>query len=89
MAGALRPVRVMATATIEIRNTFHNTSVRVRVPVGGGNLSAHQMRRVNRALCGMSDCRCWHYEAEPGWKVTDGYDREEDRDTWAVKPVPA
>ena len=53
--------------TIEYRNSFHNTSVRVRVDDAAvcedGNglqarLSKSQQRRVERELCGMSDCCC-------------------------------
>ena len=53
--------------TIEYKNSFHNTSVRVRVAdensVSNGNgqqtrLSRSQQRRVQKALCGMHDCMC-------------------------------
>jgi hypothetical protein len=55
--------------TIEYRNTFHNTSVRVRVRVtdlveSNGQdplrvrLSPAQVRRVRWELCGISDCCC-------------------------------
>ena len=65
--------------TIELKNSFHNTSVRVRVPdsvaeagqgeawlyfqepVSTGRATGAEkarLRRVRRALCGMSDCSC-------------------------------
>lgn len=54
--------------TIEFKNSFHNTKVRVQVAdedfvrdEQNGNqvrLSKSQQRRVERALCGMADCCC-------------------------------
>ena len=51
--------------TIEYRNSFHNTSVRVRVAcVSYRNgdpeeqLSKSQQRRIERELCGNPDCCC-------------------------------
>ena len=42
---------------VTIRNDFHHTETRVRVPADGV-LSRWQVRRVRRALCGMADCKC-------------------------------
>jgi hypothetical protein len=45
--------------TITLRNEFHNTSARVRANETGETLlSASTVRRVRRALCGMTDCTC-------------------------------
>ena len=51
--------------TYTIRNDFHGSSVNVRcegVSHYPGEctiyLSKSQIKRVNRALCGMSDCQC-------------------------------
>lgn len=41
-----------------IENTFHNSTVTVLLPEEGGTLSLSQQRRVERALCGISGCRC-------------------------------
>jgi hypothetical protein len=46
----------MKTETITLTNDFHGTSVTLRV--NGDRLSAGQMRRMRRELCGMSDCCC-------------------------------
>ena len=43
--------------TVTLRNDFHNTTVDVR-PSDAGRLSASQVRRVRRELCGIHDCRC-------------------------------
>ena len=40
-----------------LKNDFHNTEVTVLV-AAGEPLSIHQERRVNAALCGISDCSC-------------------------------
>jgi len=42
--------------TLTLSNDFHQTSVVVR-PLNS-HLSASQMRRVRRELCGMADCNC-------------------------------
>jgi hypothetical protein len=41
---------------ITVTNDFHNTSINLQVK--GDTLTRSQMRRVNRELCGMSDCCC-------------------------------
>jgi hypothetical protein len=49
----------MTTKTkITIRSTFHPPHpVRV-IPAADGTLSERQVQRIEKALCGMSDCRC-------------------------------
>jgi hypothetical protein len=42
--------------TLTLSNDFHQTSVIVH-PLNS-HLSASQMRRVRRELCGMADCSC-------------------------------
>jgi len=45
---------------VMLRNDFHNTSIRIRVPSLPYTLSGHQSRRLRRALCGASGlgCKC-------------------------------
>lgn len=42
---------------VTLHNDYHNTEVTV-IPPANGHLSARQTRRVEKALCGMSDCTC-------------------------------
>jgi hypothetical protein len=42
--------------TLTLTNDFHNTSVTLRVK--GGHLSAGQVARARRELCGVDDCTC-------------------------------
>lgn len=42
---------------VTLRNDFHGTAVKVRVPESG-ILSPRQYRRACRVLCGISDCQC-------------------------------
>ena len=68
--------------TIEYYNSFHNSTARVRVSEdkihqdGNGlqaQLSPSQQRRVQKCLCGMSDCCCgghgnyWPPLGDSGW----------------------
>jgi hypothetical protein len=53
MAKPKKPVGRLILLT----NTFHQTSYCVRLPENG-ILSCHQIRRVRRWLCGVTDCRC-------------------------------
>ena len=52
------------TRTITIRNTFHNTQVRIRIPEDAElanwqtEISDATRRRVWRTLCPWSDCEC-------------------------------
>lgn len=41
----------------KIMSTFHPTWAAVR-PGPGGELSPRQMARIEKKLCGCSDCRC-------------------------------
>lgn len=45
------------TTKITIRGHFHGTTVRA-VVANDGSLSARQIRRISRELCGMVDCHC-------------------------------
>ena len=49
-------------AKLQFRNDFHRTRTVILVPdmeVGqSAELSASQITRAEKALCGMSDCRC-------------------------------
>lgn len=51
---------------IELRNDFHGSAARVRVPSLPYTLSARQTARVERALCGLSDCCCGTGPRAPG-----------------------
>jgi hypothetical protein len=60
------------TKKITIENKFHNTEINVRVPLssfdnfGDVTLTKSQSKRVEKALCGISDCCCFnrHTHAE-------------------------
>lgn len=41
-----------------LTNNFHNTEVRVRIDSIPGLLTAAQVARATKKLCGMSDCTC-------------------------------
>lgn len=43
---------------IELRNDFHGSRVRLRVPRLPYLLSRGQVRRAERELCGVVGCRC-------------------------------
>ena len=60
---------------ITLTNDFHGTSVNV-VPVNG-LLSASQVARARRALCGSRDCQCGGYAGTRG------------RQRWAISPTGA
>lgn len=52
---------------ITLRNDFHGTEARVRE----GLLSARQVRRAWRKLCGMQECRCSGYLGARGPQECD------------------
>ncbi len=72
---------------IEYRNSFHDTVARVRVADsdicdGDGNmepmalLTKRQIRRVEKALCGMADCLCGgHQNFHAGLSPADTFGR--------------
>lgn len=68
---------------ITITNNFHNTSYRLRATIGA-ELSAAQIRRSRKALCGMHDCTCGGPLGERGKQ--DGF-RIEQIDAHRVKIV--
>ena len=41
---------------ITLSNDFHNTEISLNVK--NGQLSAGQVKRAQKVLCGLSDCRC-------------------------------
>ena len=43
---------------LTLTNDFHHTEVMIRVRELPHTITASQHRRIERALCGMSDCRC-------------------------------
>ena len=43
---------------ITLRNSFHNTSYDVKVSALPARLSIERSRAIQRALCGVADCRC-------------------------------
>ena len=53
----------METDMITLTNDFHGTEVRVRVPAATWELTARQIARVRRALCGIPGCTCNHDNA--------------------------
>lgn len=42
---------------IKIRNDYHNTEVTLRANIGD-ELTASQIKRARKALCGISGCMC-------------------------------
>lgn len=42
---------------VTLRNNFHRTEARVRIPPNGRPLALRTVRRVRRKLC-CADCRC-------------------------------
>jgi hypothetical protein len=46
----------MKTTTITLNNDFHGTSVNLRA--NGDRLSAGQVAKARRTLCGVAGCRC-------------------------------
>jgi hypothetical protein len=55
---------------IELTNTFHNTTARVRAELDCYDISAATERRVWRKLCGMRDCTCSGYGGVRGGDYT-------------------
>ena len=53
---------------ITIRNTIHNTSVRLRAD-WGQQLTVSQMRRAERELCGLQGCQCGALHRDPAIEV--------------------
>jgi len=51
---------------ITIKNNFHGTEARVRFSSLPATLTAGQIKRVRRALCGMTDCSCGGNLSERG-----------------------
>lgn len=49
---------VAPSTLIRLQNDFHNTAYCIRVRELPHQLTDSQHRRVERALCGMSDCTC-------------------------------
>ena len=54
--GSRKTKMKMKTKTT-LKNDFHGTTCSVRV-AADGVLTTAQMRRVEKTLCGMEDCRC-------------------------------
>ena len=46
----------MINGMITIRNDFHNTETKTKVI--DGIISESKLKRVEKTLCGMSDCTC-------------------------------
>lgn len=43
---------------LTLTNDFHNTEVTIRAKSLPWRVTPSQQRRIDRALCGMSDCKC-------------------------------
>lgn len=65
---------------ITLKNNFHNTEVQVRT-TEGKVLTKNQLRRIEKTLCGISECTCGivrddEYRLEPvgnGWGIVRRY----------------
>jgi hypothetical protein len=59
---------------IQLHNDFHNTNVNIIVSepnrYGDYKLSDSQVRRIRKALCGMSDCGCGTVR-DSRWSLND------------------
>ena len=56
---------------VTIRNDYHGTEARVRVPGLPADLSRRQRNRVRRALCGITGCQCGGELSERGPQGVD------------------
>ena len=55
---------------VTIKNEYHNSAARIRVRTDGETiLSRATVRRVRRALCGISGCDCGGVLGERGWQA--------------------
>lgn len=50
---------------ITVRNDFHKTTARIRVRIGD-TLTANQVRRCRKTLCGIEGCTCGGALSERG-----------------------
>jgi hypothetical protein len=67
---------------IELTNTFHNTTARIRAKEGE-NITRATERRVWRKLCGMADCTCSYHGGVRGgdfWLIATGH-------PWDIAPT--
>ncbi|MDD4888736.1 MAG: hypothetical protein PHU85_02305 [Phycisphaerae bacterium] len=46
--------------TVRLTNSFHDTAITLRVPDKRDYLTARQVHRARRELCGRRDCQCGH-----------------------------
>jgi len=55
---------------ITVRNEFHNSAARIRASIGDV-LTASQVRRCRRTLCGVEGCTCGGALSERGQQHDD------------------
>lgn len=51
---------------IILKNEFHGTEVKMKVPAASGYFTKDQIRRAKRTLCGIKDCKCGGIMGENG-----------------------
>jgi len=69
---------------IQFENTFHRTSVNVKAKPGD-KLSPSQLRRIRRALCGVSGCHCGDQWGVRGGRYHIDFAEETVLDEYAVE----
>ena len=60
-SGGTTEIHIMTTQQVTLTNSFHGSEITLRAKLdarGVAWLSAGQVRKARRALCGMSDCSC-------------------------------
>lgn len=75
----------MTSTTITLANDCHNTEAHIRVG-DDGQVTASQVRRAERKLCGMDDCHCGTIRGEQDYCVDEGYD-DDGHTIWHVRPA--
>ena len=77
--------------TITLRNDFHDTEVRA-IPKWNetgftGTLSASQVRRIKRELCGMDDCICGAIRGSQEVSIEEFWTYKDNTENWTVSRI--
>jgi hypothetical protein len=67
---------------VTLRNDFHNTEAHLRVRALPADLSAGQVRRAQRRLCGIAGCSCSNSIGTRGPQSVSVYERRQG--VWAI-----
>ena len=78
--GSRRPQYWTMPKTIEVEfsNDFHDTYITVRARITPHQilLSPGQMRKIEKELCGISDCQCGGLRGQQEWDIVEYYSGE-------------